>query len=202
MDFPTTEPDVMALLQKMLDGLYWHAADFPKVNRMPLITKRSTYTAMKHRFVATQSQLRIAVKATEEKFQELKQVMKICLQKSEVGTAANPEKLTEIGWGPKGTPQPAQLPGQPTDLSIIAINNQTVKIQWEKPEDNQPIRNYVIERRQQTGEGIGRWSMIQISYTTQITLRNQPLGKQLEYRIRAANTAGTGPFSNTVSVIL
>jgi hypothetical protein len=198
----------------MLDGYYWHAADFPKINRMPLITKRDSYNFYKKRVVKAQAELRIATKAANEKLSELVKVMKNCLHKSEVDVAGSPEKLKEIGWGPKTEPQPAQLPGQPTDLQLIDKEDKTVKLQWDRPEGSMPVRNYVIERRQSTlrsiataedgqiGDGISDWSIFQIAYETQMTLRNQPLGIQLEYRIRAANTAGTGPFSNTISVIL
>jgi hypothetical protein len=202
MDFPTTEPDIIALCTKMLAGYYWHAADFPKVNRSPLIAKRDIYITMKKRFAKYQAQLRIETKITNKKVSELVQVMKNCLYKSEVDTAGNPEKLKEIGWGVRTTPQAAQLPGQPTDLQLVDKEDKKVKLQWVRPAGNLSIRNYVIERRQQSGENFSDWSIFQIAYDTQITLRNQPIGIQLEYRIRAANIAGTGPFSNTVSVIL
>jgi Fibronectin type III domain. len=192
----------MALSQKMLDGYFWHAADFPHFNRMGLIAKRSSYTLTKKNMAEAKAQLRMANKAKNKGLSELVQVMKNCLQKSEVDVASNPEKLKLIGWGPRTEPQPVQLPAQPTDLQPITKENQTVKLKWVRPDDSQPVRNYCIERRQQNGDRISDWTIVQISYNTEITLRNQPLGIQLEYRVRAANNAGTGPFSNTVSVVL
>jgi hypothetical protein len=201
-NFPSTEPDITALADRMLHGYMWHDTDFPRVNRMKLLINYRAYLVDKWSLDSASAKLKIESKAAEKGLQILKQVMKNCLQKSEVDTAGNPEKLKEIGWGPRTQPQPAQLPNQPTDLQLIAKEDKKVKLQWERPADNQPVRNYVIGRRQANGEGISNWSMLQICYDTQITLRNQPLGIQLEYRIRAANTAGTGPFSNTISVIL
>jgi hypothetical protein len=213
-NFPTTEKEISEFADRMSYGYMWHNADFPHVNRSKLLTFYRTYLMAKWALDAARAQSKIAVKTANEKFIELKRIMKICLQKSEVDTIANPEKLTQIGWGPRTEPQPAQLPSQPLNLQITTKDNQAVKLKWDRPADNQPVRNYIIERRQptlriiataengKTNDGFSDWSIFQMAYDTQIILRNQPLGIQLEYRIRAANNAGTGPFSNTVSVIL
>lgn len=198
MAFPTTEPDIMAFSQKMLDGYFWHAADFPKVKRILLYARRMNYITARKNLKQANAALKIATTSTDEKLQELKQVMKNCLQKSEVDVTANPEKLKQIGWGPRTEPQPTQLPGQPTDLQLITKESKTVKLKWVRPNDDQPVRNYVVEGR----IGGSDWKLFQISYSTEMTLRNQPLGIRLEYRIRAANNAGTGPASNTIAVVL
>lgn len=202
MDFPTTEPDIMALSQKMLDGYFWYPADFPKVNRMNLLVQNGQYNAARKNLKLKQADFRIVSKAARKSLQELIQVMKNCLQKSEVDAASNPEKLKQIGWGVRTTPQAAQLPGQPLNLQIIAKDDHIVKLKWDRPDDTQSVRNYIIERRQQDKTGMSNWMIYRIAYETQATLRSQPMGICLEYRIRAANNAGTGPFSNTVSVIL
>jgi hypothetical protein len=195
--FPTKEPDIIKLVDQMYAGYATHGPDFPNVHWTGLGMKRTTYkNALKAQNNAF-AQVQIATEAKNESLNVLKEVMINCLRKAEVDTASSPEKLSEIGWGERTTPQAAQLPNQPTDLQLVS-EDKTVKLQWVRPNDNQPVRNYVIERRQ----SISDWSILQIAYDTQITLRNQPMGIQLEYRIRAANIAGTGPFSNTVSVIL
>lgn len=195
--FPTKEPDIITLADQMSAGYSSHPADFPGISQLSLNAKRLGYRNALKAQINASAQAQIATEAKNESLNVLKEVMINCLKKSEVDTADNPEKLSEIGWGPKTEPQPAQLPGQPTDLQLVS-EDKTVKLQWVRPTGSQPVRNYVIERRQ----GISDWSIFQIAYDTQITLRNQPLAIQLEYRIRAANIAGTGPFSNTVSVIL
>jgi hypothetical protein len=202
MDFPTTETNVMALSQKMLDGYQLHVADFPKIIRMKLYAYRNNYIVTRRIHKQAQATLRIATKAAGESFQELKQVMKNCLQKSQVDVTANPEKLKQIGWGPRTEPQPAQLPGQPTNLQIAAKDNQTIKLQWERPKDNRKVRNYIIEQRRENGDGVSNWTIFQIAYNTQTTLKSQPTGIRLEYRVRAANTTGESISSNTVGIIL
>ena len=97
MDFPTTEPDIMALSQKMLDGYFWYATDFPKVIRPKLYAFRTGYIGARQNHKRKHADLRIASKAAKEALQELVQVMKNCLQKSEVDTASNPEKAFVTG---------------------------------------------------------------------------------------------------------
>jgi hypothetical protein len=186
----------------MLDGYYWHRADFPHIYRMQLHSRRLSYILAKKSLIMAHSKLKIETRARKEKLLALKKVMKSCLQKSEVDVAANPEKLKLIGWAPRENRQPAQLPTQPTDLQITAKENQIVILKWDRPEDDQRVRNYIIENRRKNTDRFSNWTIVHISYRTQATLRNQPLGIQLEYRIRAANNAGTGPASNTVTIVL
>jgi hypothetical protein len=205
MDFPTSEPQIVALADRMLNGYTRHAADFPHIPilvRIRLISRYNNYMAAQAAMVKAFAALRIATKAKNNSVQALKKIMKQSLQKSEVDVAANPEKLKLIGWGPRTEPQPAQLPTQPTNLQITANENQIVTLKWDRPDDVQPVRNYIVESRHQKGDGFCDWTIVQVSYSTQTTLRNQPLGIQLEYRVKAANNAGTGPASNTVTIVL
>lgn len=192
----------MALLQKMLDGYFWHAADFPHVRRVILHSRRGLYIITRNSLIRAHSKLKIETKARKEKLQVLKKVMKSCLQKAQVDVSANPEKLKLIGWAPKANRQPAQLPTQPINLQIAAKEDRVVKLKWARPNDNQPIRNYIIESRKQNGDRFNDWTIVHIPYIAQATLTNQPIGVHIEYRIKAANNAGTGPASNTVTIVL
>ena len=62
----------------------------------------------------------------------------------------------------------------------------------------QAANSKLHHRKTTTSGGIGDWTIVQISYSTEVTLNKQPLGKQLEYRIRAANNAGTSRSVNSV----
>jgi hypothetical protein len=205
MAFPITEPEIIALCNRMTYGYYRYAADFshvPNIARIRLMTALRSYYLARKAMVKVFAALQIIKKAKNSSLQELKKIMKECLQKSEVDVASNPEKLKLIGWSPKGDYQPAQLPNQPINLQITAKENRIISLKWDRPEDNQRVRNYCIERRQENGEGFSDWTIVQISYKTEAILRNQPTGVQLEYPIRAANNAGTGPAGNTITVVL
>ncbi len=201
MIFPTSEPKIKRLCDRMVDGLFWHQADFPHVSRMTLNTKKGFYAMMRKAFVEAKAQRRIATKMKNEKLSELVKIMHNCLKKSEVDVAANPEKLKQIGWSPKDKPQPAQIPSQPLNLRIINKESGTIQLEWQRPADDTRIRNYVIECRQ-AGNQPSEWQAVGISYRTKATLTDQPGNVLLEYRIKAANLAGESLPSNVVSAIL
>ena len=144
-----------------------------------------------------------ATVAKNESLDTLKEVMLNCLKSSEVDVADDPGKLTEIGWGPKTIPQSTEPPGEPKNLIVAEEGRTTLQLRWDRPQPEGFIRNYIIERRQLAGGGsLGNWTVIGTALDTQTNLAGQMRGICLEYRVRAANNAGTGPFSNTVSVML
>ncbi|MGA2092883.1 MAG: fibronectin type III domain-containing protein [Sedimentisphaerales bacterium] len=203
MKFPTKEPDIIDLADLMFAGYTAHPADFPSINRHSLFITINSYRGI----LKSQKNLSaLAQQATETKNQSLdalKEEMINCLRKSEVDAADNPEKLTEIGWGPKTVPQPTELPGEPKNLIVTKEGRTSVQLRWDRPQAEGFIRNYIIERRQLAGSGsFGNWTVAGTALDTQTNLAGQRRGICLEYRVKAANNAGTGPFSNTVSVVL
>ena len=54
-------------------------------------------------------------------------------------------------------------------------------------------------RRERDG---GSWEDVVAAMITEITLVEQPRGKELEYQIIAVNKTGDGEASNTVMVVL
>ena len=203
MKFPTRESDIIDLADQMHAGYTAYSADFPSVNRFTLYAKRNDY---RNSLKVQINKIALAQQATEaknESLNALKEVMLNCLKSSEVDVADNPEKLTEIGWGPKTIPQSTDPPGEPKNLIVTKEGRTSLQLRWDRPQPEGFIRNYIIERRQPAGSGsLGNWTVIGTALDTQTTLAGQMRGICLEYRVRAANNAGTGPFSNTVSVVL
>jgi hypothetical protein len=203
MKFPARESDIIALANLMYAGYSSHIADFPSINRNALFVTRSLYkTALKAKIDAI-AVAQLATEAKNDSLNALKEEMINCLKKSEVDAADNPDKLTEIGWGPKAIPRPAEPPGGPKNLIIAEQGKNTLRLHWDRPETTDPVRNYIIERRRPDGAAaVTAWVIIGTAIGDGITLTRQPRGIRLEYRVSAANNAGTGPFSNTVSVVL
>jgi hypothetical protein len=203
MKFPTREPDIIDLADLMVAGYVAYPADFPSISRNPLIAARGSYRA---KLKTQKDATALAQQATEtknESLDSLKEEMISCLKKSEVDAADNPGKLTEIGWGPKTAPQSTEPPGEPKNLIVTEEGRTSLQLRWNRPQPEGFIRNYIIERRQLAGGGsFGNWTVIGTALDTQTNLAGQMRGICLEYRVRAANNAGTGPFSNTVSVVL
>ena len=180
-----------------------HGADFPSVEVADLSTVLANYKSQRNTQENARSQAQIATVTKDEKLEGLVDLMKNDLKMSEVDVAADPEKLTEIGWGPRQDPQSIIAPNSPTELHPIAEGQGTIALVWEKPEGGGPVRNYIIERRQQAQGGeFGAWSLCNTTYNTDINLTDQPDNVRLEYRVKAANAAGESMPSNTISVVL
>lgn len=202
--FPRTEAEVVELAEKMLSGYALYAADFPSVNPVALESALAGFITKRDAQVSTRSQSRLATEVKEEKFDDLVEVMKNDLKLSEVDTASDPEKLTEIGWGPRLQPQPVPPPGQPENFVPVAEGPGDVWFKWDNPSNGGIIRNYIIERRQQPSGGgdFGPWEVIETSLNKEIHLLEQPRGIQMEYRVKAANVSGESLPSNTAAVVL
>ncbi|MGD0785258.1 MAG: fibronectin type III domain-containing protein [Sedimentisphaerales bacterium] len=202
--FPNKEADVVALAETMVAGLTTHAADFPSVTVATLQTALTNYKNQRQTQENAKSQAQIATVTKDEKLDALVELMKNDLMLSQVDVANDPQKLTEIGWGPRSQPQPIEAPASPTELHPIAEGQGTIWLQWEKPANGGPVWNYTIERRQQaqTGGDFGPWTLANTTYNCEINLADQPENVRLEYRVKAANTAGESLPSNSVSVVL
>ena len=118
--FPNREPDVVALAEAMVAGYTAHAADFPSVTVATLTTALNNYKTQRTTKENAESQAQIATVTKDEKLDLLTELMKNDLKMSEVDTTADPEKLYEIGWGPRTQPMPITAPGSPTELHPTA----------------------------------------------------------------------------------
>lgn len=201
--FPIKEADVVALAETMVSGLTVHAADFPSVAVADLSTALTNYKNQRQSQEDAKSQAQIATVTKDVRLEDLVELMKNDLKLSEVDVAADPTKLTEIGWAPRSEPQPIVAPGSPTELHPIAEGQGTIWLKWEKPSNGGPVRNYIIECRQQAEGGeFGAWMLANTTYNCEINLADQPMNVRLEYRVKAANAAGESLPSNSVSVVL
>ena len=205
-EFPKNQVQIAALARRMLEGFLLNQADFPSFNFNLLSGKYRIYRGRKKAQTKAMGALRLATKSKTDKLAILKRTMKDCLKKSEVDAADNPEKLALIGWGPRHSPQPIAAPGQPVNLRSIAESADTILLQWLSPQvgTGGPVRNYIVQRRQQPeGAGqFGEWQLAGTLFNNEITLTDQPRGIQLEYQVKAVNTGGISPPSNTLAVVL
>ena len=203
--FPTRQADILALASQMLAGYQSHAADFPSIGWFALNLRRIRYRNTKKIQGDAFSQSYLASRTKNISLKKLIETMKACLRKSEVDVANNPEKLALISWGPKSAPQPIASPGQPTNLHPVAEGQGMLWLAWDSPatDSGGPVRNYIIERREQpTGGEFGAWNIVGTALNNEINLTDQPRGIQLEYRVKAINTSGESMPSNTVPVVL
>jgi len=202
--FPKTEAEVVALAETMVAGLTAHGADFPSVTVATLSTALTNYKNQRQTQENAKSQAQIATVTKDDRLDMLVELMKNDLKLSEVDVADDPEKLTEIGWGPRSEPQPIIAPDSPTELHPISEGQGSIWMIWTKPLSGGPVRNYIIERRQQAQAGgdFGPWILVNTTYNCEINLADQPDNVRLEYRVKAVNAAGESMPSNSVSVVL
>jgi hypothetical protein len=201
--FPKAENDIVALADTMAAGFSAHAADFPSVTPADLTAALTAYKTNRATQDAAVATARVATASKDGKLDALVSMMKNCLKLSEVDTAAAPEKLSEIGWGPKAPPQPTVAPGQPLSLAAVLEGPGCLTLTWYKPVSGGAVRNYLIQRRDKAASGsFGPWTMLLSNYATEQYLENQPRGVEMEYRIVSSNTAGESDPSNTVAVVL
>ena len=207
--FPVKENDVVALAEQMIAGYTAHPADFPSIDPLTdlvaLQAALDAYQADKQTQEDAKSQAQIATVTKTTQLDELAELMKNDLKLSEVDVAANPEKLTEIGWGPKAAPVSISAPNTPSSLVPVFEGDGIVELEWDKPsvDPNRPVGTYIVQRRDQAAGGeFGEWNSVDMVYTHQSRLIGQPTMTRMEYRVIASNPAGQSLPSNTVSVVL
>jgi len=201
--FPTKEDDIVALAKAMLYGFQNHGDEFPSVYGPALFAAYQSYLSARNSFIKAEAAKKLATKEKNYRLGWLLKVMKRRLKKSQVDTAGDPVKLAYIGWGPKATGQPIQVPAQPGKLAAVDVTQGGLSLVWEKPNSASLVRNYNIERRnQQEDEQFGRWMLVATAYENSVNLKNQPRGLQLEYRVKAVNTSGESQPSNSVAIVL
>ena len=90
-----------------------------------------------------------------EHLETLTEALKTAIKRAGADIAASFDKLVEIGWSARQTPEPVLPPSFPGNLRSIAEGQGSVSLAWEKPSpiSGGSVRNYVIERCQQLAPG-------------------------------------------------
>ena len=203
--YPTQQAQILALAEAMINGYTEHAALFPNADAPLLQSVRDVYNTAAAAQTDAIAAAQVATETKQATLAQLQAEMKKQLKQSQVDTADNPENLEYIGWGPRTTAQSIEVPGQPLALKSIDEGAGTLLIEWKRPARGSggPVRTYIIERRQLAIDETGdEWRQAAISLETRASLKDQPRGAQLEYRIKAINKAGQSEPSNTIAVVL
>jgi len=205
--YPTQQAQILALAEAMIGGYTEQAALFPNADAALLQSVRDAYNNATAAQTEAMAKAQLATEAKQAALAQLQAVIKRQLKQSQIDTAANPENLNYIGWGPRAAAQSIEAPGQPLALKSIDEGAGTLLTEWRRPARGSgsggPVRTYIIERRELTIDETGDdWKQTAISLETKATLKDQPRGVQLEYRVKAINKGGESPPSNTIAVVL
>ncbi|VFM95357.1 MAG: Fibronectin type III domain-containing protein [Candidatus Kentron sp. G] len=109
-------------------------------------------------------------------------------------------KLKAIGWGGRRERTPLAAPGHVAGLTSTEQGEDWVTLKWRRPTDGGKVAAYKVLYRERDGDG--EWKSADTAISTEITLKGQLRGKELEYCVMAINNAGEGVESNSVMVVL
>ena len=202
MRFPNTEATIIALAQKMISG-FTNNPNFPEPPVTPA-QLQARLDATNSSSLAQSSAQAAAKQATDAKQADIDAMvadMKTMLHYAEDAVQGDDSKLSELGWGGRSEPHALEVPGAPRLLEAREQNAGWLILDWKKPADGGAAASYRIERRDLT-EGASPWTLAGMAVDTEITLNDQPRGKDLEYRVIAVNKAGEGGPSSTVTAVL
>lgn len=207
--YPAQQAQILALAEAMIGGYTEHAALFPNADAPLLQSLRDTYNSAAAVQTDAMAAAQLATEAKQAALNQLQTVIKQQLKQSQIDTAANPENLNYIGWGPRAEARSIETPGQPMKLKSIDEGAGTLLIEWKRPARGSggPVRTYIIERRElitdkDDNDKTSKWKQTALSLETTASLKDQPRGVQLEYRVKTINKAGQSPPSNTVAIVL
>ena len=200
MRYPDTEPEIMALARQVIEGLKQLGAELPappvplddiqaRVARADAATADVVLanTALRERHTVKDDAIRDVVDGT-----------KVILRYAEAVFRDQPEKLSQLGWGPRRNGSTLEAPGEVRDIRIAAEGDTWIALRWNPPVNGGAVGAYKIQRKKKDGG----WEEVGSSVTTEHMLGNQPRGIEMEYRVLAANKAGVGQPSATVTVVL
>ncbi len=192
---------IVELGNDMVTGFTENPAIYPDppVSTLDLVAMLSGCVTTHNASVAAQAAAEQATADKNEAFGNLIDAMKSDLRYAENTVNYEDDKLKLIGWAGRKQRTPLVAPGQTRMLEATRQGAAWVFLDWKAPSDGGKPAAYKVMRRERDG---GTWASIATAMITEVTLVDQPRGKELEYQIIAVNKAGDGEPSNTVMAIL
>lgn len=199
--FPIQQASVLQLAEAMGAGLAANAAVYPAppVAAADLAAQLSACRSAFEAVAAARAAYDLALAQKDEQLVRLTGMMKKDLRYAENTTGFDDDKLKMLGWAGKKAPSAMAVPGQVRKLRAVEQGTDCVTLRWIAPVDGGKPAAYEIFRRDGTSDA---WAHVGVSMTTTLQLPDQPRHIDLEYRVTALNKTGSGPVSNTVTVVL
>ena len=198
--FPSRQAEVLGLVQSIAAGLESNPAVYPAPPVSPADLKASlaNTTAKMSEVNATLAAYQMAVEAKDQSMAETVDKAKTCLRYAENTVAYDDDKLKLLGWSGKRKRESLKSAGQVMLLKAVEQGDDWVVLKWKKPYEGGKVAAYEIQRDNDDG----KWLNVGTAVVTKAKLIDQPQLVDVRYRIVAINTAGEGPASNTVTVVL
>jgi len=199
--FPGEESKILGLAQEMTDGFAANTTLYPNppINTEDLNASLAACIAARDAIQAAKSAMEEAMNAKNAAFDALREKMRKDIRYAENMVNYDNAKLKLIGWSGRRTGTPLTVPGQVRSLMIRNQGEGSVTLAWKKPSDGGRVAAYKIKLRERA-QG-SAWISAEAALETEITLKGQERGKVMELCVVAANKAGDGVESNTVTAI-
>ena len=200
--YPRRHAEVTALVDLVIAGFTEHPGEFPHGDAGQLETARAEFITAGYDLADANAQTDMAASVKKQKFHQLEAVMKQQIKLAQVDCAADPVKLSFIGWGPRRRGETIEPPDAPHSLRILDRSEDTLTLTWRKPPRNphRPVGCYQVYRRPVNGSAES-WQLAGTALETEFPLTSPPAG-QTEYRITALNRTGESLPSNTITVVV
>ena len=198
--FPRTEPEIAALALLVTEGLAQAPEDFPTPPVAPdqMQARLDAYNATLTATVAAQAALRELHAAKDDALEKLVDGLKASLKYAEIAVRDQPEKLTRLGWGERSRGSALEAPGEVRNITIAAEGDTWTVLRWKSPVDGGAVGFYKIRRQLDDGP----WEDADTSTNTEQLISDQPRGVEIRFHVIAANKAGEGKPSGTVTMVL
>jgi len=202
MQFPERELEVIRLAQQMARGLTEHPDWYPAPPVAPeeIAEVLSDYAAAGFARQQARAELKASARAKQEALTRLNRMLRSSVMYVQSMAWDDAARLFHVGWGPRRRPTRNHLeaPGQTVGLTALQHGPTWVVLAWQEPFDGGPVAAYRVERDLKGGH----WAHVGTSVDTTLRLENQEPGVALEFRVVGVNSAGDGPPSNSVRVVL
>ncbi len=198
--FPKTEAKIAQLAQQIADGLDHAAEEFPSptVPTAELRAQLDDYREKNAALARSRAEAKIRRVDKINALKTLKGSMRANLRYAEVMARRHPERLAQLGLGPRRPRTALKPPGEVRNIAIRDEGDTWVFLTWEAPGEGGDVAVYRIQRREPRGE----WEDVTTSIDRIELLRDQPRGVELDFRVLAMNRAGVGGPSATVKAVI
>lgn len=200
MEFPRSEAKVGALAAAIIQGLR-HLGPGDPPPPVPVDQLEALDAEVKACHAATvrqDAEARIQHVEKAKVFRRYKKSLKTTLRWAEAVFRDHPEQLSAFGWGLPRPKTALEPPGQTLNIVILGEGKNWVVLDWKAPVDGGAVAAYKIQRRSNRGD----WEDVATSVESELHLKNQLRGAELEFQVIALNRAGEGPPSGVVALVL
>lgn len=201
MKLPIRELEVVQLAQDMSRGLSANPEVFPAppAGAETIDEAIAAYHAARESSVEARARAKRRTTAKQEAFAALSDLVRSGVRYAESVAGDDTGKLRLVGWGKPRKAVPKAEPGQVGPVEVRQEGPTWVTLAWSAPTDGGAVSAYRIQCRYRS---TGAWKDVGTAVGTEVTVREQESGVELEYRVIGVNAAGDGPASNIVRVVL